>query len=217
MTTPVEAVSRHYVEGQYFDKILIAGVFDVKLTHTSEPVKVEVEALPEGHDFVKIETHNDHTLSIRLLDSYSQPFKILVHIKFNLLKNYTSNQLVGSTNSTNVINQNEKFVLCCNQGTENVNLQLRVPEFDAFLSGTGHHVLSGNVTNETNIICNGVVDVDASNLSTTKMNIEANGFGKVTIQANDEINVHADGMCTVYYKGPLKTVLQNGMAQVVPY
>ncbi len=50
------------------------------------------------------------------------------------------------------------------------------------------------------------------------MNVEANGFGKVTIQASNEINFHADGMCTVsYYKDPLKTVRQDGMIQILPY
>jgi hypothetical protein len=114
----------------------------------------------------------------------------------------------------NDINQNEKFILRCSQGTESMNLQLCVPAFDAFLSGTSQHISSGSVTNEANIICDGVVNVDASALGTSKMNVEANGVGEVTIQATNEINVHADGMCTVYYKGPLKTVRQDGMAQI---
>ena len=217
MASLVETVSRRYVEGQYFDKILITGVFDVKLTRTSEQVRVEVEALPEGHNFIKIEIHSDHTLYIRLLDNYSQPSKIILHVRYNLLKSCTSNQLVGSIESMNEINQNEKFILRCNQSTESVNLQLRVPAFDAFLSGTSQYTFSGNVTNEANIVCNGVINADASALSTSKINVEANGIGKVTVQASHEVNVHADGMCVVYYRGPLKTVQQDPMAQILPY
>jgi len=81
MASSAGTISRRYVEDQYFDKVVIADVFDFRLTRTSEQIGGEVEALPESNNFIKIEVHADHTPFICLLDGYSQPSKIFIHIK----------------------------------------------------------------------------------------------------------------------------------------
>ena len=198
-----------------FDKIVVQGVIDVKLTQSNEH-QVEIEATQDSHQYIKVDVSDDHVLSIRTEQGFCSSAKAVAHVKINGLNSYTLNNVVGTTESTNIIEQNGKFSLHVNHGTANVALKLNALTFDAIISGTSNCTLEGKVTNEASIKSEGVFNIDASSFITSKMNVDANGVGKVYVHAIERINALASGMAQIFYQGPLGTVQQNGMARVSP-
>ncbi|CAF1181494.1 unnamed protein product [Didymodactylos carnosus] len=205
----------HPIGNSQFNEIIVNGVFNVQLIQSESETSVEIEASKDVQNHFVVDIQNTSILSIRMIPNYSFSSKIIVYIKFKDLKQYNMENMVGNTNSTNEIKQNQKFILY-SKGTGNVNLKLNVPLFEAHVYTTGQHILNGQVQNEATIVYRGVGDIDALNLVTKKMNVNANGVGNIRIMATDEINIDVSGVTTVFYKGPLNNQKKYGLGRVVP-
>ena len=218
MASNATTVTHRCVES-HFDKIVIAGVFHIKLTCNKEQQQVEILADEKIQEYIVAEVDaNDQTLSIHMRDnSPSFQSKIILSINFPLLKRYTLNHGVGNTEGTNDIVQNEKLSVTSNESTHNLHLKMHVPALEATLSGTGKHTFVGQVDGETNITCKGVTNVDASNLISLKVNVDSSGVGQTKVQATEEINAHVSGVTSVLYRGPLNRPQQSGTGRIEPF
>lgn len=196
-----------------FDKVRVQGVIDVKLTQSNEQ-KVEVEATPDCHQHIQVDITDDQVLSISTTGRFSSPKKLVAHVGVTSLKSCVLDNLIGTVESTNTIHPNDKFSLQVNGGTATVNLNLNASVLDAIISGTSTCKLMGNVTNDANIRSEGVFQIDASSLITSRMNLVANGVGRVFVHAINQVNIEANGACQIYYRGPLGMVRQQGIARV---
>jgi hypothetical protein len=188
----------------------------VKLTQGNEQ-KVEIKVTTDNHQHIQVDLTDDQVLSIRTTGNFRSFRKPIAHVDVTTLKSCVLDNFVGTVESTNTIEQNDRFSLQVNSGTANVNLNLNALALDAIISGTSNCKLMGNVTNETNIRSKGVFNIHALSLNTSTMNIDANGVGKAIIHAINQINITASGTSQIYYSGPLGTVRQDGVASVSPY
>jgi hypothetical protein len=214
MWSTAQTVRQAYPLGsRSFDKVRVEGVIDVKLTQGNEQ-KVEVEATADCHQHIQVDVTDDQVLSIRTAGRFRSPKKLVAHVDVTTLKSCVLDNLVGTVESTNTIEQNDKFSLQVNGGTATVNLNLNALALDAIISGTSTCKLMGNVTNETNMRSEGVFQIDASSLITSRMNLVANGVGRAFIHAMNQVNIEASGACQIYYRGPLGMVRQHGIARV---
>ena len=195
-----------YPFGSPFDEILVNGPFDVSLNQISEDngTRIEIEAPNHLHQQIVSEIIDNHTLSVYTVGSFHSHRNILVRIVFKApLLRYgikgTGNTITENDGITN--KDGEKFVLA-NHGTANVAMQLDVYELNALLTGTGNTRLWGKVREKSTISSKGVGDVNAVNLTSKRVVVQASGVGNVGVSGIEDAQIKVTGVSTVYYRLP---------------
>ncbi|CAF0979369.1 unnamed protein product [Didymodactylos carnosus] len=209
-----------YLVARTFNKIYIDGAFNVYLTQVNNDMNsslegIEIETDKNIHDFIICEVTNDHILNIKMKPNVNYKFTdMIVYINYKVLVELYLNG-IGNTETTNQLIQSEKLILH-NEGTTSFKLNVSVPMIDAFIYSTGQGILGGSC-GVTNIKDTGVGDVDASNLITQYVNVDASGVGKIKVYAIRECNIRAEGVSTVYYKCPIKKQETHGLAKIIEW
>ncbi len=217
MSFAEETIRRtHPLGSRSFDKLRVQGVIDVKLTQ-SNGQKVEIEATDDGHQHITVDVTDDQVLSISTARYFRASKKAVAYVDVTTLKSCVLDNVVGTVESTNEIEQKDNFSLQVNNGVANVDLNLNTLVLDAFISGTSKCKLMGKVSNETNIRSKGVFTIDTLSLITPTMNIFTNGVGKAFVSAINQVNIDADGTSQIFYRGPLGRVRQHGVAKIAPH
>jgi hypothetical protein len=86
-------------------------------------------------------------------------------------------------------------------GASDFHGTVKLNELKMDQSGASDADIHGSVTNATNIECSGASDVKGFDLVTDNCTAKATGASDVKITVNKELNAHASGASSIYYKG----------------
>lgn len=78
---------------------------------------------------------------------------------------------------------------------------VKVTDLHINQSGASDAQITGTVTNLTTIQSSGASDVKAYELATENCSVHASGASDIRITVNKELNAHASGASSIYYKG----------------
>ena len=180
-----------------FDELTAYGVFNLQLSQgDKEAVKIEAE--DNLMDLFIVE-NDGSALSIRMKKdvSINTKKKMTVYVTFKTLKKmYLS--MVGGTSSDEKLKFNElKFK---NQSVGSVNLNMTLQSLHLENESVGTLKLAGSAENAV-IKSNSVGSVQAGDFVVQKMEIDNNGVGSATVNAEKELKVSDSFLGKVNNKG----------------
>ena len=180
-----------------FNELTANGVFNLQLSQgDKEAVKIEAE--DNLMDLFTVENEGS-TLTIRMkkdVDIHTKK-KMTVYVTFKTLKNMNLG-MVGSTSSDDKLKFSElKFK---NQSVGSVNLNMTLQTLHLENESVGTLKLAGSADNAV-IKSNSVGSVQAGDFVVQKMEIDNNGVGSATVNAEKELKVSDSFLGKVSNKG----------------
>ena len=189
-----------------FNQIAIEGVFNVILSENEqESVKVETD---ENIQPLIITSVENNTLSVKMRDSTSigKVKKINIYISVNHLSK------LSTTGVGKLACQNKLMVDKLDldfSGVGLTELKLDGNQLNVKSEIVGALVLEGSVK-EVKINHSGLGIIQAFELKSEKLSLDADGIGAAEVYATKELNVNAKGVGGVKYRGnPEKTNVKN--------
>ena len=180
-----------------YDKIAIAGSFDIKL-HKGNEGKLTVKADENLMEVIITEVKNGK-LKIRIKKGYNIRSKraIVVTVPF---ENIDAIALAGSGEvvSKDPINSEDLKLSLAGSGSMDINISAR--NLSSSVAGSGSLNLQGDV-NEYKCSVAGSGNVNSFDLKANKVSVSVAGSGNVKVNANDEIKANTAGSGDIYYSG----------------
>ena len=180
-----------------FDELSASGVFELKLSQgDKEQVKVEAEdnlmaLFTVENEGPKLNIHMKKDVDIRTKK------KMTVYVTFKNLKSMDL-QMVGGTSSEEQLKFSDlKFK---NQSVGSVNLDMALQTLNLENESVGSLRLKGSADNAV-IKSNSVGSVNAGDFVVQKMEIQNNGVGGATVNAEKELSVSDSFLGKVNNKG----------------
>lgn len=195
-----------------FAQIDIQGVFNVFLSQANqESVKVETD---ENIQPLIITSVENNILTVKMRDSTSigKMKKINIYISFPHLTKLTT-EGVGKLNCLNKLKVDDLELNCSGVGITDLNLSGNKLFIKSEIVGA--IVLSGDVS-EVKINHSGLGMIEAFELKTEKLSLDADGIGAAEVYATKELNINANGVGGVKYKGnpAIKNIKNEGIGKV---
>jgi len=188
-----------------YDKIGVAGAFDVKLIKGTEG-EITVKTDENLQDYIITEVENG-SLSIKTKKGYQikSNRKIEITVTFEAIEAVS---LAGSGDvySSDEIN-NSKLNLALS-GSGNMDLNVATKSLNSSIAGSGNIKLNGT-TNELLSSISGSGNLNGYNLKAVIANAKIAGSGNVKVNAVNEIHAKIAGSGNVYYTGNPKIVKSN--------
>ncbi len=189
-----------------FDKIEINGVFNVFLSQgEKEEVRVETD---ENIQPLILTTVENNVLSVRMRDSASigKIKKINVYIAFHQLQKIASNG-VGKLTCENTLKVDKLDLDFNGVGISSLKVEGNILNISSEIVGALK--LAGNMK-EVNINHSGLGVIQAFDLKSEKLTLDADGIGAADVYASRQLNVNSRGVGVVRYKGnPETTNIKN--------
>lgn len=180
-----------------YDKISVAGSFDVKLIKGMEG-SITVKADENLMEYIVTEVKNGN-LKIRIKKDFniSTNKTILVTVPFETI-NAISLAGSGDVYSEETIDSSDlKLSLA---GSGNLNLNVSSKNLSSNIAGSGNMTLNGN-SNEFNCSIAGSGNVNGYELKALVATVKIAGSGNVKINAVNEIQAKNVGSGNIYYSG----------------
>lgn len=180
-----------------YDKISVAGSFDVKLIKGMEG-SITVKADENLMEYIVTEVKNGY-LKIRIKKDFniSTNKTILVTVPFETI-NAISLAGSGDVYSEETIDSSDlKLSLA---GSGNLNLNVSSKNLSSNIAGSGNMTLNGN-SNEFNCSIAGSGNVNGYELKALVATVKIAGSGNVKINAVNEIQAKNVGSGNIYYSG----------------
>lgn len=212
-----------------FDEIQINGMFDIFLTQLSESSdaksSIEIETTNRGHEVITTDIEQGHILKITVRDSLiiEDNESSRLYIKFvGPIRRYA----VGGFTRTKIdgeglVNKKNDSFMFEQDGTANVTMKLDVENFSMAIRGMGALQFEGQVRNTSNIAVFGAAMIDAGNLVSKNVFLQATGASTTRVNALEDLQISAIGMVQVQYKLPEGKNLQfaniYGMSSVTRF
>ena len=151
------------------------------------------------------------TLKIQLKNGIYPRITAFVGIRQPLV--YIERSGVGSITTTNKIYFDRLKLIISD--TSHGNIQLEVTKnIDIVLSGSSSLTLSGRVNGTGNIRLNGVTNFDGRKCSMEKIHLTTEGITNTYVVARNQLNIHSSSIGTIYYRGPIGKLHQQGLGQI---
>ena len=180
-----------------FDELTASGVFNLQLSQGNKE-QVKIEAEDNLMDLFIVENDGSN-LTIRMKKdvSINTSKKMTVYVTFKSLKNM-SLSMVGGTSSDDKL----KFadLKLKNQSVGSVNLNMTLQTLHLENESVGTLKLAGSADNAV-IKSNSVGSVQAGDFIVQKMEIDNNGVGSATVNAEKELKVSDSFLGKVNNKG----------------
>jgi len=180
-----------------FDALTANGVFNLQLSQgDKEAVKIEAE--DNLMDLFTVENEGS-TLTIKMKKdvSINTEKKMTVYVTFKTLKSMNLS-MVGGTSSDDKLKFNDLTLK--NQSVGSVNLNMTLQSLHLENESVGTLKLSGSADNAV-IKSNSVGSVQAGDFVVQKMEIDNNGVGSATVNAEKELKVSDSFLGKVNNKG----------------
>lgn len=180
-----------------YDKIGIAGAFDVKLFKGKEG-EITIKADENLMEYIITEVKNGE-LKIKTKKNYNirGSKTIIITIPFN---DISAVSLAGSgdINSDDIIDSSDlKLSLA---GSGNLNLNISSKNLTSSIAGSGNMNVKGDSKEFTCSIA-GSGNINGYNLKASKVNVKIAGSGNVKVHAINEIHAKSEGSGNIYYTG----------------
>ena len=196
-----------------FDKIEIQGVFNVYLSQGDiESVKVETD---ENIQPLIITSVEDNVLKLKMRDSTSIGKMKKINIYINVVHlSKLNTEGVGKLACLNKLNIDDLELNCKGVGATSLNLSGEKLSVKSEIVGA--LMLSGNVK-EVTINHSGVGVIEAYDLKTESMNLDADGIGTAEVYASKQLTISTKGLGGVKYKGhpEVKNIRNDGIGKIV--
>jgi putative autotransporter adhesin-like protein len=180
-----------------YDKIAVAGSFDVKLFKGKEGA-ITIKADENLMEYIITEVKSG-TLKIKTKKGYNISTRktIVVTVPFN---DIDAVSLAGSGDiySEDMINSSELKLSIAGSG--NLNLKVSTKNLKSSIAGSGNMNLSGDTDQLTCSIA-GSGNIDSYNLKATIATVKIAGSGDVKVNAVKEIHAKNVGSGNIYYSG----------------
>jgi len=184
-----------------FNSINIDGVFNVYLTQGNE-VGLSVETNIEQEEYVISEVR-ENTLYLKMKDDKDfgniDPIKIYVQVVD--LKSLNTKG-VGTVSCKKPLKLDQFNVIC--EGVGAFDLKISANKLIVNSKTVGAIVLAGKV-NEVNITHKGVGILQAFDLLAQNLKLSSEGIGAAEVFASESIEINANGIGSVQYKGNPKS------------
>jgi len=180
-----------------YDKISVAGSFDVKLIKGKEG-NITIKADENLMDYIETEVTNGN-LKIKPKKGYelrtSKTIELVV--PFETIEGIS---LAGSgdIHSTDMMTTSDLKLSIAGSG--NINLHISTKNLSSSIAGSGNIYLNGN-SDEFKCSIAGSGNINAYNLKADVAKIEIAGSGNVKINAVNEIHASSVGSGDIYYTG----------------
>jgi len=180
-----------------YDKINVAGSFDVKLVKGKEGA-ISIQADENLMEYIETEVENGH-LKIQPKKGYQLKTTktILITVPFEMI-DAISLAGSGNVNSTNVLNAADLNLNLAGSG--GLDLPVSIKNLKAQIAGSGNIKLSGNA-DELYCEIAGSGNLEGDALKATASHINIAGSGNVKIHAVSEIHANIVGSGDVIYTG----------------
>lgn len=180
-----------------YDKIGVAGSFDVKLVKGKEGA-VSINADENLMEYIETEVENGH-LKIHPKKGYQlkSTKKIVITVSFEMIEAIS---LAGSGNvrSVDVLNATDLNLNLAGSGE--INLPVSTKNLTSHIAGSGNIKLSG-ITDVFRCEIAGSGNLEGDDLKATASHINIAGSGNVKVQAVSEIHANIVGSGDVIYTG----------------
>ena len=194
-------VTRKSVNVSGFHAIQASGIASVYLTKGSQE-KVEVEINEKYREFTKVSV-DDQVLNIKLDLKDRGNRRDYEDLKFKVYVTYKTLDALTGSGATNFHTQNKlttpKLTLDVS-GANNSTLDLDAGELKVEASGAANIKLSGQA-DKFAIDANGACNIKAYELKATQVKAEVSGVSNAYVMAEKKLDVKADGLSHVNYKG----------------
>jgi len=180
-----------------FDELSASGVFELKLSQ-GDKEQVKIEAEDNLMELFTVE-NNGSKLDIHMKKDVdlNTKKKMTVYVIFKNLKSIDL-QMVGGTSSEEQLKFSDLKLK--NQSVGSVNLDMTLQTLNLENESVGSLKLKGSADNAI-IKSNGVGGVNAADFIVQKMDIENNGVGGATVNAEKELKVSDSFLGKVNNKG----------------
>ena len=180
-----------------YDKIEVAGAFDVKLFKGNE-AEITIKADENLMEYIITEVKNGN-LKIKTKKGYNirASKTIVITIPFD---DISAVSLAGSGDiySDDVLDtSNLKLSLA---GSGDINLGVSTKNLETSIAGSGNMNLKGDSKEYTCSIA-GSGNINAYNLNATVVTVKIAGSGNVKVHATNEIHAKSAGSGNIYYTG----------------
>jgi hypothetical protein len=95
-----------------------------------------------------------------------------------------------------------------------------VNEFQFYFTGTGNSRFWGQVRQQATFHAQGVGDINALDLSTKQVKVQAMGISIIRVAATDDVQIEVTGISSVYYRLPFgkkpSKAISTGLGEIVP-
>ena len=180
-----------------FDELTANGVFNLQLSQgDKEAVKIEAEDNLMDLFIVENEGSKLHIRMKKDVDINTKK-KMIVYVTFKTLKSMNLS-MVGGTSSDNKLKFNDLKLK--NQSVGSVNLNMTLQTLHLENESVGTLKLAGTADNAV-IKSNSVGSVQAGDFVVQKMEIDNNGVGSATVNAEKELKVSDSFLGRVNNKG----------------
>lgn len=195
-----------------FNRLEINGVFKVFLKQgEQESLVIETDKAIAKHILSKVE---NNTLYLSMENDYDfgdlDPIKIYIQVKdLQSLKN----EGVGTIACQNPLNLDNLTVEC--EGVGAIDLNISANKLIVKSETVGAMTLAGKVK-DADITHNGVGVLQAFDLLTQNLKLSSEGVGAAEVYASESIDINANGVGSVQYKGNPKTknIKSEGIGKV---
>jgi hypothetical protein len=195
-----------------FNKIEMDGVFNVFLRQgDTESLIVEADKEVAAHIISEVQ---NETLILKMEDDFDfgEIESVKIYIQVRDLQSL-SNKGVGTLKCEQALKL-DQFTLTC-EGVGAIDLTISANSLVVKSESVGAITLAGKVTN-ADITHNGVGVLQAFELLTRKLKLSSNGVGAAEVYASESIDIDANGVGSVQYKGnpKIKNIVSEGIGKV---
>ena len=180
-----------------YDKISVAGAFDVNLVKGKEGA-ISIEAEENLMEYIETVVENG-LLKIQPKKDYQLKSTITIQITVPV-ETIDAVSLAGSGTVSSIAILNATDLTLKLAGSGDINLPVSVKNLNSKIAGSGNIKLSGN-TDEFNGEISGSGNIEASDLKATASHINIAGSGNVEVHAVSEIHAKIVGSGDVIYSG----------------
>lgn len=189
-----------------FNRLRVSGIINLNLSQgDSESLRVEGDS--KWVDQLKVEQRGD-LLSISLKEgqtSWGKNEKIEVFLQLKDLRELEF-EGAGQIKTSSMLDLDELFI--SGKGVGNIVLELEAEMVKAELNFVGNMELKG-FAREFRLENEGLGNIDASKLISQKVDLTSSGIGKITVHAEEELQMNVSGIGSVSYTGNPKQVTEN--------
>lgn len=180
-----------------FDQLTSSGVFSLKLSQ-GDKEQVKIEAEDNLMDLFTVQNEGSKlTIHMKKDVSINTKKKMIVYVTFKNLKNMNLS-MVGGTSSDDKLRFSDLKLK--NQSVGSVNLNMTLQSLHLENESVGTLKLAGSADNAV-IKSNSVGSVQAGDFVVQKMEIDNNGVGSATVNAEKELKVSDSFLGKVSNKG----------------
>ena len=196
----VEAQSkRNYVletrDISNFDELNIDGGFTVHLMSSEEPF-LEIEAHKNDVDYIKVSVKNGR-LYISQKNKVKKIKPITLHIGFQELDKIN---LQGGINLSSDVPLKSETLDLEVAGGINIDLEINTSYLNIEAEGGVNLAICG-IAEKADVELIGAGNLNAFCLATNEMDLKIEGAGKANVNVVDNLEISAEGVATVRYKG----------------